>query len=259
MSSYFLNIWLRDSKVQFLYESSQVIADAIRGASHAKVGLLGLKKVVQPKLTADAVLPPLSIKAMPETTEKVVVLGASTGGTEAIRIFLEQMPADCPAIAIVQHMPEGFTRSFADRLNQLCKIQVKEAVSGDTLLRGHALIAPGNCHMLIKRSGARYYVEVKDGPLVSRHRPSVNVLFRSAAQNLGANGIGVILTGMGDDGADGLLEMRQAGSLTIGQNEETSVVYGMPKEAHKRGAVEIQLPLDEISKRVLFLSQQKMK
>lgn len=238
----------------FLHESRQTIADAIRGAAQAKVKVLLSKKVPAPKLTADAVLPALRVKAMAETTEKVVVVGASTGGTEAIRVMLQSMPADCPAIAIVQHMPEGFTRSFAGRLNQLCKIQVKEAESGDTLLRGHALIAPGNRHMLIKRSGARYFVELRDGPLVSRHRPAVNVLFRSAAQHLGANAIAVMLTGMGDDGADGMLEMKQAGAATIGQDEATSVVYGMPKEAFKRGAVDVQLPLEEIATKVLSLS-----
>ncbi|SNY45871.1 two-component system, chemotaxis family, response regulator CheB [Arsukibacterium tuosuense] len=238
----------------FLFESRQLITDAIRGAAQAKVKLLGVKKVTSPKLSADAVLPSVPLKAMAETTEKVIVVGASTGGTEAIRVLLQSMPADCPAIAIVQHMPEGFTRSFADRLNQLCRIQVKEAETGDTLLRGHALIAPGNRHMLIKRSGARYYIELREGPLVSRHRPSVNVLFRSAAQHLGANAIGVMLTGMGDDGADGMLEMKQAGAATVGQDEATSVVYGMPKEAFKRGAIDVQLPLEQIGSKVLAIS-----
>ncbi|QJR80735.1 chemotaxis protein CheB [Alteromonas pelagimontana] len=151
-------------------------------------------------------------------------------------------------------MPEGFTRSFAKRLNELCQLNIKEAEQGDSLLRGHVLIAPGNKHMLIKRSGARYYVELRDGPLVARHRPSVNVLFRSAAQIAGRNAIGVILTGMGDDGADGMLELRNAGAQTVGQDEASSVVYGMPKEAFKRGGVETQLPLQRIASAVLKLS-----
>lgn len=237
---------------QFLTDSRTRIIDAIKGAAQAKVTRLpALRAKPVAKLTADVIIPAAHNRAMSETTEKIVALGASTGGTEAIREVLESMPADCPAIAIVQHMPEGFTRSFADRLNQLCRINVKEAEHGDTLLRGHALIAPGNRHMLIKRSGARYYVELKDGPLVSRHRPSVNVLFRSAARYAGKNALGIILTGMGDDGADGLLEMREAGAMTFGQDEQTSVVYGMPKEAWVRGAVVHQLPLMDIPGAVL--------
>ncbi|WP_404471739.1 chemotaxis response regulator protein-glutamate methylesterase [Vreelandella venusta] len=232
---------------QFLAESRARITDAIKAAAQARVSKLpALRAKPVPKLTADAVIPVTRTRAMAETTDKIIALGASTGGTEAIREVLEAMPADCPGIAIVQHMPEGFTRSFAERLNKLCRIVVKEAEDSDTLLRGHALIAPGNRHMLIKRSGARYYVELKDGPLVSRHRPSVNVLFRSAARYAGRNAMGVILTGMGDDGADGLVEMREAGSVTFGQDEATSVVYGMPKEAWLRGGVVHQLPLPDI-------------
>lgn len=237
---------------QFLTDARTRITDAIKGASQARVSKLpALRSKPAPKLNADAVIPATRNRSMAETTEKIIALGASTGGTEAIREVLEAMPADCPGIAIVQHMPEGFTRSFAERLNRLCRINVKEAEDGDTLLRGHALIAPGNRHMLIKRSGARYYVELKDGPLVSRHRPSVNVLFRSAARYAGKNALGVILTGMGDDGADGLLEMREAGSPTFGQDESSSVVYGMPKEAFLRGGVVHQLPLLEITYAVL--------
>ena len=220
---------------------------AVKGAAQARVSKLpAFRSTPRPKLSADTVIPASRNKSMAETTEKIVVIGASTGGTEAIREVLEAMPANCPGIAIVQHMPEGFTRSFADRLNRLCRINVKEAENGDTLLRGHALIAPGNRHMLIKRSGARYYVELRDGPLVGRHRPSVNVLFRSAARYAGSNALGVILTGMGDDGAEGLLEMREAGSATFGQDEKTSVVYGMPREAWLKGAVVHQLPLQDI-------------
>ena len=188
---------------------------------------------------------------MAETTEKVVVIGASTGGTEALKVLLERLPADAPGIVIVQHMPELFTRAFAARLDGLCAITVKEAESNDTVLRGRALIAAGNHHLLLKRSGARYHVEVKDGPLVCRHRPSVDVLFRSAARYAGQNAVGVILTGMGDDGARGMLEMKEAGAITIAQDEATSVVFGMPKEAIKLNAVDKILPLECIAGAVL--------
>jgi two-component system chemotaxis response regulator CheB len=206
--------------------------------------------MVEPKLTADAILSPAT-HAMAETTEKVVAVGASTGGTEALKVFLETLPADAPGIVIVQHMPELFTRAFANRLDTLCKISVKEAESNDTVLRGRALIAPGNHHMLLKRSGARYYVEIKDGPLVCRHRPSVDVLFRSAARYAGQNAVGVILTGMGDDGARGMLEMKQAGATTIAQNEATCVVFGMPKEAIKMNGVDKVMPLESIAGGIL--------
>jgi len=189
-------------------------------------------------------------KAMPDavlqTTEKVVAVGASTGGTEALRIFLEALPSDCPGIVIVQHMPEGFTAAFSKRLDSLCRISVKEAVNNDTVLPGHALIAPGNHHLLLKRSGARYFVEIKDGPLVSRHRPSVDVLFRSTARYAGRNAIGVIMTGMGDDGAKGMLEMKEAGAYTIAQNEESCIVFGMPHEAIKLGGVDKIMSLESI-------------
>jgi two-component system, chemotaxis family, protein-glutamate methylesterase/glutaminase len=181
----------------------------------------------------------------------VVVMGATTGGTEALRSLLEVLPADSPGIVIVQHMPEVFTRAFANRLNGLCQISVKEAENNDSVLRGRALIAPGNRHALLKRSGARYYVEIKDGPLVSRHRPSVDVLFRSAARYAGRNAVAVILTGMGDDGARGMLEMKEAGAATIAQDEATSVVFGMPNEAIKRGGVDRVLPLEEIASSML--------
>jgi two-component system chemotaxis response regulator CheB len=174
---------------------------------------------------------------MIETTDRVVVLGASTGGTEAIRFFLQSLPLDAPGMVIVQHMPENFTKAFAQRLDSTCKVTVKEAENGDSVLQGRVLIAPGNHHTLLKRSGARYYVEVKGGPLVSRHRPSVDVLFRSAARYAGSNSIAVILTGMGDDGAKGMLEIRQAGGYTLAQDETSCVVFGMPKEAIKLGAV----------------------
>jgi two-component system chemotaxis response regulator CheB len=174
------------------------------------------------------------------------VVGASTGGTEALSAFLQVMPLDAPGIVIVQHMPEHFTRAFATRLNTICDISVKEAENNDTVIRGRALIAPGNHHLLLKRSGARYYVEIKDGPLVSRHRPSVDVLFRSAARYAGRNAVGVIMTGMGDDGAKGMLEMKEAGAFTIAQDEESCVVFGMPKNAIELNAVDRVLPLSAI-------------
>jgi two-component system chemotaxis response regulator CheB len=164
---------------------------------------------------------------------------------------LEMLPADCPGIVIVQHMPELFTRAFAGRLDSLCAISVKEAEMNDTVIRGRALLAPGNHHMLLKRSGARYFVEIKEGPLVCRHRPSVDVLFRSAARYAGQNSVGVILTGMGDDGANGMLEMKQGGAFTIAQDEATCVVFGMPNEAIKRNAVDRVLPLEGIARAIL--------
>ncbi len=237
---------------QFLEDSKVLICDAVKAASLARVKPIrpGMRKVA-PKLTADAVLAKTTSKAMIRTTEKVVVVGASTGGTEALRVFLEAMPLDSPGIVIVQHMPENFTRSFAARLDTLCRISVKEAENNDTVIPGRALISPGNRHMLLKRSGARYFVELKDGPLVSRHRPSVDVLFRSAARYAGKNTIGVIMTGMGDDGAKGLLEMKEAGAATIAQDEATCVVFGMPKEAIKLGAVDKVLPLEDITPSVM--------
>ncbi|HTR64786.1 MAG TPA: chemotaxis response regulator protein-glutamate methylesterase [Terriglobales bacterium] len=231
---------------QFLEDSRITLCQAVKAAAAAQLRLLRPRPAVQPKLTADAILSPAT-HAMAETTEKVVAIGASTGGTEALKILLETLPSDAPGIVIVQHMPELFTRAFANRLDSLCRITVKEAESNDTVLRGRALIAPGNHHMLLKRSGARYYVDIKDGPLVCRHRPSVDVLFRSAARYAGQNAVGVILTGMGDDGACGMLEMKQAGAVTIAQDEATCVVFGMPKEAIKRNAVDKVLPLQAVA------------
>ncbi len=235
---------------QFLEESSVLLCEAVKAAAAARLRVYSPARTIQPKLTADAILARAS-GAMLETTEKVVVIGASTGGTEALRALLEALPADAPGIVIVQHMPEVFTRAFANRLDSLCRISVKEAESNDTVLRGRALIAPGNHHTLLKRSGARYLVEIKDGPLVSRHRPSVDVLFRSAARYAGPNAVAVIMTGMGDDGARGMLEMKQAGAATIAQDEATSVVFGMPNEAIKRGAVDTILPLPAIAGSIL--------
>jgi two-component system chemotaxis response regulator CheB len=240
----------------FFKESQILLCDSVKAAARARIKRISpaaLPRQVEKKLTADVMLPPPTGKgkAMIRTTERVVTVGASTGGTEALRIFLEELPLDCPGVVIVQHMPEHFTRAFADRLNTLCRIEVKEAADGDSVLRGRALIGPGNRHILLKRSGARYYVEVRDGPLVCRHRPSVDVLFRSAARYAGANAVGVIMTGMGDDGARGMLEMKEAGAATIAQDEATSIVFGMPNEAVKRGAVDKVLPLGAIASAVL--------
>ena len=241
---------------QFLEESRITICDSVKAAVRARVKnrkppAIPPSLSAEKKLTADAVLPGPSPKAMVRTTEKVVVVGASTGGTEALKVFLEAMPLDAPGIVVVQHMPEKFTRAFADRLDGICRIRVKEAEDGDSVLRGRALIGPGNRHILLKRSGARYYVEVKDGPLVCRHRPSVDVLFRSAARYAGANAVGVIMTGMGDDGARGMLEMKEAGAFNIAQDEASCVVFGMPHEAIKRGGADKVMGLNAIAGAVL--------
>ena len=239
----------------FIEESKIRICDAVKAAAQARIKRKKIQyevPVVTPKLSADAILPASTPgMSMIKTTEYVIAVGASTGGTEALTNFLQAMPLDSPGIIIVQHMPEKFTTSFANRLNEICKITVKEAENGDSVIRGRALIAPGNFHMLLKRSGARYYVEVKEGPLVNRHRPSVDVLFRSTARFAGVNAVGVIMTGMGDDGAKGLLEMKQAGAKTVAQDEKTCVVFGMPKEAIKLGAVDKVLPLDSIASYVV--------
>ncbi|NTE87435.1 protein-glutamate methylesterase/protein-glutamine glutaminase [Agrobacterium rubi] len=240
-----------------LADSALRICEVVKSAAHARVR--GVKAAprqasahgIQAKLTADAVLPPPSGKAMARTTEMVVCVGASTGGTEALREMLERLPANAPGIVIVQHMPEKFTAAFARRLNSLCEMEIKEAEDGDAVLRGHVLIAPGDKHMLLERQGARYHVSVRNGPLVSRHRPSVDVLFRSAARSAGGNAMGVIMTGMGDDGARGMLEMHQAGAHTLAQDEASSVVFGMPKEAIAHGGVDKIVPLDQIAREIL--------
>lgn len=237
---------------EFLLDYKIQICEAVKAAAHARVSRKSLHAIkANPKLSADAVLPARAAKSMIKTTEKVVVIGASTGGTKALEVFLMAMPPDAPPIMIVQHMPEKFTRSFADRLNKLCKVQVKEAEPGDSVMSGRALIAPGNKHMALRRSGARYYAEILDGPLVNRHKPSVDVLFRSTATYAGKNSIGIIMTGMGSDGAAGLLEMKQAGAYTIAQDESSCVVFGMPKEAIKLNAAEKVLPLEKISSHIL--------
>lgn len=235
---------------QFIEESRIKICDAVKAAALARLKRKNFTPQhieVEPKYSADAVIPKSTQQSMIKTTEIVVAVGASTGGTDALRVFLEALPLDSPGIVIVQHMPENFTRSFANRLNELCKITVKEAENNDSVIRGRALIAPGNHHMLLKRSGAKYYVEIKDGPLVNRHRPSVDVLFRSTARYAGKNALGIIMTGMGDDGAKGLLEMKESGAKTIAQDEKSCVVFGMPHEAIKLNAADKILPLDSIA------------
>ncbi len=238
---------------QFMDESRIRIIDSVKAAAQSHVRKIPeTRPRITEKLTADAVIKAGAPGAsMIRTTEKVVVLGASTGGTEALREFLEAMPPDCPAIAIVQHMPENFTRAFASRLNAVCRMEVREAEDGDSMSRGRAIIARGDRHLILQRSGARYYVQVKNGPLVCRHRPSVDVLFRSAARFAGANAVGIIMTGMGDDGARGMLEMKEAGAHTIAQDEKSCVVFGMPQEAIKRNAVDRVLPLGDIAAEVL--------
>ncbi len=186
-----------------------------------------------------------------KTTDKVIAIGASTGGTEALRYFLQNIPANSPGILITQHMPAVFTKSFADSLNTICEVTVKEATDGERVMRGHAYIAPGGRHMELYRSGAKYFIKVRDGELVNRHRPSVEVLFNSVAKHAGQNSVGIIMTGMGRDGADGLLNMKEAGAKTIAQDEKSCVVFGMPKEAIKIGAAEQIMSLQEMPKRVI--------
>ena len=236
---------------QFLVDASDDLFTAVKAAAKANV-----KKyqpvVAREKNTADVIMSAADKHtAMIQTTERVVALGTSTGGTQALEVVLTSLPRVTPGIVIVQHMPEKFTAEFANRLNGLCKIEVKEAQNNDRVIPGRALIAPGGKHMLLRRTGAQYYVEVMDGPLVNRHRPSVDVLFRSVAKCAGANALGVIMTGMGDDGAAGLMEMRTAGAHTLAQDEESCVVFGMPKEAIKRGGVERVVPLTAIGREIL--------
>jgi two-component system chemotaxis response regulator CheB len=238
---------------QFLHESALLLIDAVRGAAQARVARR-ITAPPAPRLTADAVLPALSPRKGAATGLRPVAVGASTGGTEALREILEALPEDAPPIVVVQHMPEGFTRAFAERLDGICRIEVKEAEDGDRLAPGRALIAAGNRHLVVRR-GVGYTVDVKEGPLVSRHRPSVDVLFRSVAQVAGHEAVGVILTGMGDDGAAGLAEMRLAGAATIAQDEASCVVFGMPKEAIARGAAQHVLPLREIAREALRLAR----
>ncbi|MFA6014653.1 MAG: chemotaxis response regulator protein-glutamate methylesterase [Gallionellaceae bacterium] len=233
---------------RFLEDSSDDLLSTIKAAAHANARKLIPTKTLSvppPKLSADAILS-AATHAMAETTDRVVAIGTSTGGTQALETVLTALPQVCPGIVIVQHMPEKFTGAFAARLNSLCRIEVREAKGGDRVLPGLALIAPGGRHMLLKRNGAQYHVDIVDGPPVSRHRPSVDVLFRSVAKCAAKNALGIIMTGMGDDGASGLLEMHGEGAFTIAQDEQSCVVYGMPREAVKRGAVNKILPLTAI-------------
>ncbi|NMG65540.1 chemotaxis-specific protein-glutamate methyltransferase CheB [Azoarcus indigens] len=256
---------------QFLEDSSNDIVHAVKAAARANVRKLQSRPAAatspgsataaagftpRPKLSADAVIasPGSGLGSganMVRTTERIVAIGTSTGGTQALEAVLTRLPAVCPGIVIVQHMPERFTAMFAERLNGLCKIEVREARHGDRVVPGRALIAPGGKHMMLSRSGAQYTVEVVDGPLVNRHRPSVDVLFRSCAKFAGRNALGVIMTGMGDDGARGLKEMRDAGSQTVAEDESTCVVFGMPKEAIRMGGAEAILPLDRIPNAIM--------
>ena len=230
-------------------EYAMEITDKIRAAAEAKVRKTSTSSDIQERYSADAILPSVMVRY--SSTEKLIIIGASTGGTEAIKEVLTRLPADVPGILVTQHMPENFTKSFADRLNGLCKISVKEAEHNERILPGHAYIAPGHSHLLLKRSGANYMTELSQGPPVNRHRPSVDVLFRSAANVAGANALGIILTGMGKDGAQGLLEMKQAGSHTIAQDEASCVVFGMPREAIAMGGACEVLPLQNIARRTL--------
>ncbi|MDO8812591.1 MAG: chemotaxis response regulator protein-glutamate methylesterase [Gallionella sp.] len=245
---------------QFLSDSAADLINAVKEASQVNVSRLkpalvraapGSATRVEPKLTADAIMPAAGVHAMAQTTERIVAIGTSTGGTQALEAVLTALPRVCPGIVIVQHMPEKFTASFAARLNSLCEIEVREAQNNDRVIPGLALIAPGGRHMLLKRSGAYYHVEVMDGPVVNRHRPSVDVLFRSVAKFAGKNATGIIMTGMGDDGAHGLKEMHDAGAPTVAQDEETCVVFGMPKEAIKLGGVDRIMGLQDIPRAIL--------
>lgn len=240
---------------QFLSESAEELTHVIRNAARVNVARLAARvNKVRPaaKNSADVMLAaPSSTRAMSQTTEHVVAIGTSTGGTQALEAVLTELPAVCPGIVIVQHMPPQFTGAFASRLNSICEIEVREAKDNDRVVPGCALIAPGGKHMMLKRSGAQYYVEIKEGPAVNRHCPSVDVLFRSVAKCAGRNALGVIMTGMGDDGARGLKEMRDAGAHTVAQDEATCVVFGMPKEAIKLDAAAKIIPLDSIPNVIL--------
>jgi len=229
-----------------MLEYTELIADKIRIAARAKI-----KARVPPGTQGQGGTALASVRNPFISSEKLIIVGASTGGTEAIKDFLVQLPSDCPGILITQHMPEGFTRSFANRLDKLCKISVKEAEGGERVLPGHAYLAPGHSHLTLVRSGANYMTKIDQGEPVNRHRPSVDVLFRSAAVNAGKNAVGVILTGMGKDGAAGMLEMKNAGAYNLAQDEASCVVFGMPKEAIAMGGTHEVAPLHELPGRVM--------
>lgn len=245
-------VGIRDGMLEY----AEKLADKIRAASRARVQA----RHVAPHAPGAAPAAHGAAPGAPQapmlnnpllSTEKLIIIGASTGGTEAIREVLTPLPPDAPAVMIAQHMPPGFTKSFAQRLNTLCRITVKEAEHGERVLPGHAYIAPGHAHLLLARSGANYIANLSDDPPVNRHRPSVDVLFNSAAQHAGKNAIGVILTGMGRDGAAGLLNMRRAGAYTFAQDEASCIVFGMPREAIAMGAADDVAPLSEMSRRVM--------
>ena len=237
----------------FLDGAANDIIQAVKAAAHSRPGRRASAAVASlspsPSLSADVILPAAHNASAPlgRTTDRLVAIGTSTGGTQALEAVLTALPVDTPGVVVVQHMPEKFTAMFAQRLNSLCKIEVREARSGDRVLPGLALIAPGGKHMMVKRNGAQYVVDVVDGPLVNRHKPSVDVLFRSVAKCAGHNALGIIMTGMGDDGARGLKEMRDAGAHTLAEDESTCVVFGMPKEAIRLGGAAEVLPLTRMA------------
>lgn len=238
---------IRNTK-EHLEESHIRITDAIKAASMVPVQRKPIhskteyEKVSKPDLAGNA--------GIYRTTDKVIAIGASTGGTEALRYVLKNLPANCPGILITQHMPPGFTKSFADQVNQICEVTVKEATDGERVMRGHAYIAQGGKHMELYRSGAMYFIKVREGELVNRHRPSVEVLFNSVARHAGQNALGIIMTGMGKDGAEGLLNMKKAGARTVAQDEKSSIVFGMPKEAIQIGAAEHVMSLHDIPQKI---------
>jgi len=239
-----------------LDEYASEIIEKVKVASIAKVRPLNTKRIeleVAPKLTADAILNKQDVPRHFKTTDKLIAIGASTGGTEAIKDVLMRLPANTPGTVITQHIPEAFSRPFSERMNSVSAMTVSQAEDGQQILPGHAYIAPGGKHLLVERDGARYICRLNDGPAVSRHKPSVDVLFRSVAQNAGGNAIGVILTGMGDDGANGMKEMKDNGAATIAQDEKSSVVWGMPGEAVKRGGVDDILTLLQVPKKLITL------
>lgn len=237
----------------FLHESAVMLIDVVRSAAQAKL-MTAPSMCAISRNTANVIMAHGAAARSRPVDDRVIAVGASTGGTEALREFLQAMPRDCPGIVVVQHMPEIFTRAFADRLNKDCTIDIKEAADGDRIIPGRALIAPGNHHLVVQRKGSVFVAHLTDGPLVSRHRPSVDVLFRSVAKTFGENAVGVIMTGMGDDGAEGLKEMRSSGAQTIAQDESSCVVFGMPKEAIARGAVVAIVPLHRIAETALTMA-----
>jgi len=244
-----------------LGDYAEEIIEKVKTAAAVNINALVIEKPVladvPEKLTADVVLEkrsPASIPSHLKTTDKIIAIGASTGGTEAVKDVLRLLPVNCPGIVITQHIPATFSGPFAERVNGLSAIEVCQAEDGQQILPGHAYIAPGDKHLLVERSGARFYCKLNDGPAVSRHKPSVDVLFRSVAQNVGINAIGLMLTGMGDDGAKGMLEMKEAGAFNFVQDEKSSVVWGMPGQAVKIGAAELQLPLNKIAAKLMSLA-----